>query len=137
MATDSLVGMLHNWVWTAKDLTHWGWVTHIYLGKLTIIGSDNDLSPDRHQAITWTNGGIMLIGPSGKISIKFNQNATTFIQENAFENVIWKITAILSRPQYIQQTSSALFVAWCQSGQWQMWQLGWDVLILLSNVSQM
>ena len=32
-------------------LTHWGRVTHIRIGKLTIIGSDNGLSPGRHQAI--------------------------------------------------------------------------------------
>ena len=28
-----------------------------------IIGSDNDLSPDRCQAIIWTNDGILLIWP--------------------------------------------------------------------------
>ena len=27
---------------------------HMYFSKLTIIGSDNDLSPGRHQAIIWT-----------------------------------------------------------------------------------
>ena len=26
-----------------------------------IIGSDHGLSPDRHQAITWTDAGILLI----------------------------------------------------------------------------
>ena len=46
-------------------LTHWGRVTHICVGNLTIIGSDNGLSPDRRQAITWTNVGILLIGPLG------------------------------------------------------------------------
>ena len=30
-----------------------------------IIGSDNDLSPVRRQAIIWTNAGILLIGPWG------------------------------------------------------------------------
>ena len=30
-----------------------------------IIGSDNGLSPVRRQAITWTNVGILLIGPLG------------------------------------------------------------------------
>ena len=29
--------------------------------KLTIIGSDNGLSPGRRQAIIWTNDGILLI----------------------------------------------------------------------------
>ena len=44
-------------------LTHWGLVTHIYVSKLTIIGSDNGLSPDRRQAILWTSAGTLLIGP--------------------------------------------------------------------------
>ena len=46
-------------------LTHWGRVTHICVSKLTIIGSDNGLSPGRRQAIIWTNAGILLIGPLG------------------------------------------------------------------------
>ena len=46
-------------------LTHWGRVTHICVGKLTIIGSDNGLSPGRRQAIIWTNAGILLIEPLG------------------------------------------------------------------------
>ena len=36
---------------------------HIYVGKLTIIGSVNGLSPGWRQAIIWTNVGILLIGP--------------------------------------------------------------------------
>ena len=44
---------------------HWGWVLHICIRKLTIISSDNGLSPDRHQAIISTNAGILLIGPLG------------------------------------------------------------------------
>ena len=52
------------WV-TVHCLTHWGRVTHICVGNLTIIGSDNGLSPGRRQAITWTNVGILLIGPLG------------------------------------------------------------------------
>ena len=46
-------------------LTHWGQVTHICVGKLTIIASDNGLSPERRQTIIWTNAGILLIGPLG------------------------------------------------------------------------
>ena len=46
-------------------LTHWGRVTHICVGKLTIIGSDNGLSPGRRQAIIWTNAGILLMEPLG------------------------------------------------------------------------
>ena len=46
-------------------LTHWDWVTHICVSTLTIIGSDNGLSPGRPQAIIWTSDGILLIGPQG------------------------------------------------------------------------
>ena len=46
-------------------LTHWGRVTHICVGNLIIIGSDNGLSRNRRQAITSTNVGILLIGPLG------------------------------------------------------------------------
>ena len=38
---------------------------HICLCKLTIIVSDNGLSPGRRQAIIWTNAGILSIGPLG------------------------------------------------------------------------
>ena len=47
------------------ELTHWGRVTHRCVGNLTIIGSDNGLSPGRRQAITWTNVWILSIGPLG------------------------------------------------------------------------
>ena len=43
----------------------WGPMTHICVSKLTIIGSDNGLSPGRCQAIIWTIVGILLIGPLG------------------------------------------------------------------------
>ena len=40
-------------------------MTHVCDSKLTIIGSDNGLSPGRRQAIIWTNAGIFLIRPLG------------------------------------------------------------------------
>ena len=46
-------------------LTHWGPLTHICSRKLAIIGSDNGLSPERRQAIIWSNAGILLIGRLG------------------------------------------------------------------------
>ena len=48
-----------------NELTHRGRVTHLCASKLTIIGSDNGLSPSRRQAIIWTNAGLLLIGPIG------------------------------------------------------------------------
>ena len=50
---------------TSVSLTHWGRVTYICVGNLTIIGLDNGLSPGRRQAIIWTNDGEFLIGPLG------------------------------------------------------------------------
>ena len=44
-------------------LTCWGRVTHIYVGNLTTIGSNNDFSPGRCQSIIWTNIGILFIEP--------------------------------------------------------------------------
>ena len=46
-------------------LTHWGRVTHTCVSNITIISSDNGLSPGRRQAIIWTNAGILLIGSLG------------------------------------------------------------------------
>ena len=51
--------------WLSPRLTHWGQVTHISVSDLTIIGSDNGLSPSRRQAIIWTNVGILLMRPIG------------------------------------------------------------------------
>ena len=49
---------------------------HICVSTLTLIGSDNDLSPGWRQAIICTNAGILLIGPLGihlnEILIKIN-----------------------------------------------------------------
>ena len=45
-------------------------MTHICVSNLTIIGSDNGLSPGRRQAIVWTNAGILLIGP---LATNFNE----------------------------------------------------------------
>ena len=95
-------------------LTHWGRVMHICVSKLTIIGSDNGLSPNQRQVIIWTNAGILLIGPLGtNFSEIFNWNSCIFIQENAFEDVVWKMAAILSRPQCVNPLRPGIvYVKW-------------------------
>ena len=45
------------------------------------------------DSVNWTLGN--------KIQWHINRNSYIFIQENAFENVVWKIAAILSRPQCV------------------------------------
>ena len=70
-------------------LTHWGRVTHICISKLTIIGSDNGLSPHRRQAIIWTNAGILLIGPLGT-----NFSEILFkIHAFSFKKIHWKMSS--------------------------------------------
>ena len=49
----------------ANISTHWGRVTNICVGNLTITGSYNGLSPGWRQAIIWTNAGIWSMGPLG------------------------------------------------------------------------
>ena len=60
-----MVAILHPFPSFFNMLTHWGWVTHICIGNLTIIGSDYGLSPGQRHAIILTNAGIMLIGSLG------------------------------------------------------------------------
>ena len=71
-------------------LHHWGRVAHIYVSKLSIIGSDNGLSPGRRQAII----NIVNLTPRNKLQWNFNRNSYIFIQENPFQNVVWKMAAI-------------------------------------------
>ena len=52
-------------LWLSGLDSHWGRVAHICVGNLTIIGSDNGSLPGLHQAITWTNARLLLIGPLG------------------------------------------------------------------------
>ena len=67
-----------------STLIDWGRVTRICVGSLTIIGSDNCLSPGRRHAITWTDAGILLIGPS-----KTDFNEIIHFHSRKFENVPW------------------------------------------------
>ena len=75
-------------------LTHWGRVTHICVSELTIIGSDNGLSPGRRQAIIWTNDGILLIGPIGT---NFN-DISIGIQTFSFKKMHFKMSSAKWRP---------------------------------------
>ena len=47
-----------------RTLTHLPLVQHIWMNWVSI-GSDNDLLPVRHQAITWTNAELLSIRPLG------------------------------------------------------------------------
>ena len=75
-------------------LTLWGRVTHICVSKLTIIGSDNGLSPDRRQAITWTNAKLLLIGPLGTNFGEILIKILTFL----FKKMRLKVSSAKGRP---------------------------------------
>ena len=80
----------------------------IYASVLTIIASDNGLSPGWHQAIIWTSAGILLIGPLG----------TNFSE-------IWIEIITFSFKKMRLKVSSA---------KWQPFCLGLNVLNILSDV---
>ena len=68
------------------SLTYWGQVS-----KLSIIDSDNCLSPCRYQVIKpnqWWN--IVNWTPRNKLQWNIDLNSYNFIQENAFQNVVYK-----------------------------------------------
>ena len=86
-------------------LTHWGRVTHICVSKLTIIGSDNSLSPEWRQAIIWTNAGILLIGA---------------LVTNFSENLIEILTFSFNK-MHLKMSSA----------KWRLFRLGLNVLMVL------
>ena len=81
------------------NLTHWGRVTHICVGSLNNIGSDNGLSPARRQAIILTNAGILLIRPLGTNFSEIAIEIITFSFKKIHLKMSFaKMSAILSRP---------------------------------------
>ena len=79
-------------------ITHWGWVTHICVSKLTIIGSDKRLSSGRRQAIIWTIVGIFKGALRSQLQWNINRNPNIFIQGIVFESGVYEMAAILSQP---------------------------------------
>ena len=74
-------------------LTHWRQVTRICIGRLTIV---SHYLTQRWNNVDWTLGTI------------FNPVLFIFIQKNAFQNVVWKMVAILSWPHCVAYTIPAM-----------------------------
>ena len=89
-------------------LTHWGRETHICVSKVSIIGSDNGLSPGRRQAIIWTNAGLLSIGP---IETNFNEISME-IHTFSFKKIHFKMS----------------------SGKWQPFRVDLNVLNILIEI---
>ena len=64
--------------YTFVMLTNWGWVTHICVSKLIIIGSDSGLAPSLYLNQRWN---IV----NSNLKNKLLWNSYIFIHENAFE----------------------------------------------------
>ena len=69
-------------------------MTHICVSKLTTFGSDNGLSPDRRQAIIWTNAGLLLIRPLGTNFSEISIEILTF----SFKKTRLKVSSAKRRP---------------------------------------
>ena len=95
----------HNVVQVAPNK---GRVTHVCVSKLTIICSDNGLSPGRCQAIIWTNAGILLIGP---------------LRTN-FSKMLIEIHTFSFKKMHLKMSS----------GKWRPFCLGLDVLTMHSDI---
>ena len=83
-------------------LIHWGRETHICVSKVDHhwfrwwLGAWSAPSHYLHQGwdiVSWTL--------RNKLQWNFNSNSYILIEENAFENIAWKMVAILSRPQCV------------------------------------
>ena len=89
-------------------------MTNICVSKLTIIGSDNDLSPDRRQAIIWTNAGLLLIGPLGTNFSEIVIEILTF----SFKKMCLKVSSAKRRPFCLGL--NVLTSGWLQCYPWTM-----------------
>ena len=91
-----------------QRLTHWGRVTHICISKLTIIDSDNGLSPGRRQAIIWANAGILLIRTSGTNFSEISSEIHTF----SFKKTHSKMSSVKWRPFCLGLNELSVFKHW-------------------------
>ena len=85
-------------------------MTHICVGKQTIIGSDNGLSPGRRQAIILTNARILLIGPLGRNFSEISIKILTF----SFTKMHLKVSSGKQRPSCLglNVLNSVLLLPW-------------------------
>ena len=107
MVVLSLVHQL--WRYFSLVLTHWGRVTHICICKLTIIGSDNGLSPGWHQANIRTCAWILL----------------TRILGRKFSEILFKIYTFSFKKMLLKM----------MSGKWRPFCLDLNVLSCHNNTS--
>ena len=82
-------------------------MTHKCVSKLTIIDSDNGLSPGRRQAIIWTNAGILLIRTTGTNFSEISSEIHTF----SFKKMHSKMSSAKWRPFCVGLNELRMFEA--------------------------
>ena len=91
-------------------LTHWGRVTHVCVSKVTRSVPSHYLN-QCWNIVNWTF--------RNKLQWNLNRNSYISIQENAFK-IVWKMAAILSRPQCV------MLIHACKTGPWRQFQEAWN-----------
>ena len=92
---------------TEPMYTYYQWISvaltynQFHRSELTIIASDNGLSPGRRQVIIWNNAGILSIGLLGTNFSEILIEILIF-QENVLESVVCEMATILSRSQCVK-----------------------------------
>ena len=69
---------------------------------LTITGSDNGLSPGRHQAIIWSNAGKLLIGTLGANFSEILSEIHTY----SFKKIRFKTSSVKWLPHFVSAPMS-------------------------------
>ena len=106
-------------------LPRWGRGTHICVGKLVIIGSDNGLSPRRRRATIWTNVGISSIWPLGTNVSEVLVGIHTFWFNKMHLKMFFfcEMVSTWSRPQSVK-------TAMLMSVSWSIWYHAWANVVL-------
>ena len=120
--------LLKHWSYCSLALTYWRWVTHICVGNLMNICSDNGLSPGRRQAFILTNAVILFFGPLGTNFSEISIKILTF----SLKKMRLKVSSAKWRPFCLGlNVFSTPMVPTCAHGLWrlqQMWVLYTKVL---------
>ena len=109
-------------LWILDQIDFWGRVTHICVSKLTIISSENGLSPGHRKVMIYIP---MLEYFNWTLGNKLQWNLYIFIQENAFETVVRDLVTILLRPQRVEAVTKWSPNPWRQ---FQMHFLEWKYI---------
>ena len=106
--------------------THWGWVVHICIGKITIIGLDIGLLPGQCQAIIWTSVRILLIEPLGTNFSEILIRIKTF----PFKQMHLKMSSVKWRP-------FCLSLNVCMASKYTEWHIMYIISddVLAANIS--